>query len=243
MKLRALLIDDEPLARERLRFMLNRETEIEVIGEHPEGASALKEIPIVKPDVIFLDIHMPGMDGFELLEALAPEHIPWTIFLTAHDKYAVRAFEARALDYLLKPVSQARLHSAIEKVRERIQAAEPVPALKEWLAERENARRLVVRNGSRVTFVTLASVVWIESAGNYAIIHTDDENHILRETINELDKRLPGDKFLRISRAVIVNRHHVVEMTYHDGHYEVKLSNDHQTRVTRSHDEIEKCQS
>jgi len=243
MKLRVLAIDDEPLARERLRQMLAQEAEVEIIGECADGAAAVEAIPALRPDLIFLDIRMPGLDGFEVLEALAPEHLPWTIFLTAYDQHAVRAFEARALDYLLKPVAKDRLAAALVRARERLRTAGPVPALQEWLAERESARRLVVRDGARVAFVPVASVIWIESAGNYVILHTAGASHILRETLNALEKRLPGELFLRISRAAIVNVRHVNELQCAAGQCHARLSNDRLIHVTRSRDEIAKRQS
>jgi two-component system, LytTR family, response regulator len=240
IKIRVLLVDDEPLARERLRAMLNDQAGVEIVGEAGDGESAIRAIRLEKPDVVFLDIHMPGMDGFEVLESLEPETTPWTIFLTAFNQHAMRAFEARALDYLLKPASRARLAAALVRVRDRLLAAEPVPALREWLAARETSKRLVVRDGSQIVFVRIDSVIWMESAGNYVIIHTIGDNHILRETLNDLEQRLPRESFLRVSRSAIVNLHHLSALHCETGRWTAVLANGQHIPVTRARQEIEK---
>lgn len=188
-----------------MRLILIDEPHSEIIAECANGQSAIEAIQRLKPDVVFLDIHMPGMDGFEVLEALEPAVTPWTIFLTAYDHHAVRAFEAGALDYLLKPASRQRITAALNRVRDRLATAGPVPAIRQWLAEREDHRRLAVRNGSSVVFVPMISIFWIEAADNYAIIHSDSQNLILRETLYELEERLPAQGFVRVSRSAIVN--------------------------------------
>jgi two-component system LytT family response regulator len=241
MILRALLVDDEPLARDRLRALLGDETDLEIVGESGDGPSAVAAIRKLKPDMVFLDIHMPGMDGFEVLETLEPEHWPWTIFVTAYDQHAVRAFQARALDYLLKPASKARVKEAVARVREHLAAAKPSPQLQQWLAEREDSRRLAVRNGSRVIFVPVANIDWIEAAGNYALIHAGKETHILRETLGDLERRLPHDAFLRVSRGAIVNLGRIRELHHPAmGHWEAVLQDDQRVPVTRARAEIER---
>jgi two-component system LytT family response regulator len=240
MTMRAVLVDDEPLARERLRALLGGESDVEVVAECADGPAAVKALREFAPDFVFLDIRMPGMDGFEVLEALGSDRLPWVIFLTAYDEHAVRAFEAHALDYLLKPASRARVRESVARVRERMAAAAPPAGLREWLANRERARRLVVRDGPRVVFVELAAVDWIEAAGNYALIHVGRETHILRETMSELEARLPREEFLRVSRGAILNLDRVKELqTEAPGVYRAVLADGLRVAVTRAWREIE----
>ena len=200
MKLNVLIADDEPLARDRLRRLLGGETDLEIVAECADGGEVVEAVGRCAPDVAFLDIRMPGMDGFEALEKLNPDQLPWIVFLTAHEEHAVRAFEARAVDYLLKPVSRARLHEAVLRVRERMSRTGAME------------RRLAVRDGDRVTFVVLGEVDWIEAAGNYALVHAGGKTHILRETMAALESSLPAEFFLRVSRGAIVNVGRVAEL-------------------------------
>jgi two-component system, LytTR family, response regulator len=217
-KLRVIVVDDEPLARAGLKRLLGGERDVEVVAECEDGPTAIKAVRQHRPDLLLLDIKMPGMDGFEVLQALG-EHIPAVVFVTAFDEHAVRAFEARALDYLLKPTTRARLREALARARERCAAGAPPaipPGLLELLAERESAanwlRRIAVRNGERVTFVATEDVDWIEAAGNYAVVHVGKETHILRETMSTLESQLPPKAFLRVSRSAILNLRRVQEL-------------------------------
>jgi two-component system LytT family response regulator len=247
MKLRLLLADDEPLARERLRMLLASETDVEIIGECGDGAATVEAVRAHAPDVLFLDIQMPGMDGFEVLRALGAEKIPVVIFVTAYDEHAVRAFEARALDYLLKPCKRARFRQALERAREQVVARRggALPqALLDLLAERETGagriRRLAVRSGERVIFVAVEDLDWIEAAGNYAILHAGRENHILRETMNALETQLPPESFLRVSRSAIVNLRRVREIqALAPGEHVALLADGHKVTMTRPLREIE----
>jgi two-component system, LytTR family, response regulator len=211
MKIRAAIVDDEPLARERLRTLLDED--VEIVCECADGVSAVEAIREKKPDAVFLDIRMPGMDGFEVLDALGSDPLPRVVFLTAYDEHAVRAFEAKALDYLLKPVSRARLHESVSRIRERMAASVDPAELRQWIAGRTMDRRLAVRDGQAVTFVKLGDVEWIESAGNYAVVHTTGGTTlILRETMQALEDELPLAAFRRVSRRAIVNLARVVEI-------------------------------
>ncbi len=204
MTLRAAIVDDEPLARERLRDLLGGE--VEVVCECEDGPTAVEALRRQSVDAVFLDIRMPEMDGFEVLEALRGGKLPWVVFLTAYDEHAVRAFEERALDYLLKPVSRARLQETLQRIRERVASAANPDALAGWMADRALDRRLAVRDGQKIAFVTVREVEWIEAAGNYALVHTvHGETHILRETMRALEAALPPESFLRVSRSAIVN--------------------------------------
>ncbi len=217
-KLRVVIVDDEPLARAGLKRMLGAERDVELLAECADGAAAVQATREHRPDLLLLDIQMPGMDGFGVLRALE-EPWPAVVFVTAFDQHAVRAFEARALDYLLKPTTRARLREALDRARARCAsgvAPTIPPGLLELLAERESAagrvRRLTVRNGERVTFVTVEDLDWIEAAGNYVVLHVGKETHILRETMSTLESQLPANQFLRVSRSAIVNLRRVKEL-------------------------------
>lgn len=211
--LRVVLADDEPLALVRLRKLLADEPGVEIVATCADGPETITCLRDLRPDVVFLDIQMPGADGFGVLEALRPEELPWVIFVTAYDAHAIRAFEARALDYLLKPTSRTRLREAIARVRARVEAGgEHRSRLQEWLAERAATARIAVREGDRVRFIPTQSIDWVESAGNYAILHVGKTTHILRETLSELETSLPSDRFFRISRAALVRLDAILEL-------------------------------
>lgn len=240
MKLRAAIVDDEALARSRLRRYLRSETDLEIVVECQDGAAAVEALSRFEVDVLFLDICMPGLDGFEVVEALPPERLPWTIFVTAYDEHAVKAFEARALDYLLKPVSPARLAMALARVRAQLQAAAPRERFQEWLVERAAACRMAIPNGDRLTFVPTAEIDWIESAGNYALVHEGSRTHILRETLNELERQLPSEVFFRASRCAIVNLRKVREFESRNGQSHVRLESGIELPVSRTRREFAK---
>lgn len=227
MKMRALIADDEPLARERLRRLLEAEPDVTIAAECADGREVVEAVRTGAPDVAFLDVRMPGLDGFGALEKLGPAQMPWIVFLTAHAEHAVRAFEARAVDYLLKPVSRARLREAVARVREHLAGRGALD------------RRLAVRDGDRVAFVALGDIRWIEAAGNYAIVHAADRTHILRETMGELERTLPAAHFLRVSRGAIVNVGCVSELQSSDGALTVRLPGDVRVPVSRARREIE----
>ncbi|HRI12556.1 MAG TPA: LytTR family DNA-binding domain-containing protein [Verrucomicrobiota bacterium] len=219
MKIRALIVDDEQLARQRVRLLLDEELDVEVIGESADGFEAVAQIQATKPDLVFLDVQMPEMDGFEVLQRVPKELLPVVIFSTAYDQHALRAFEVNALDYLLKPFKPTRFKGAVQRARELIAnkhagvAARGLLALLGQLpAPAGQLTRLAIKTQSKVAFVELDQIQSIEAAGKYAVVHVGKENHVLRETMSFLESHLPPQRFLRISRSVIVNLNQVQEL-------------------------------
>jgi two-component system LytT family response regulator len=218
MKIRALIVDDERPARELIATLLRDEPEVELVGECVNGRSAVAAIKSLCPDLAFLDVRMPGLDGFGVLAELPAERWPMIVFVTAYDEYAVRAFEVHALDYLLKPFEYDRLREAVQRARrklsERDHASEQTRllALLEDLQRRAQAwDRVVVRDGGRVTFLKSDEIDWIEAEGNYLRLHCGMKSHLLRETMNTAEERLAARKFLRVSRSALVNLERIQE--------------------------------
>ena len=221
MAIRALIVDDEPLARVAIRNQLRAESDIAVIGEAPDGRSAIELVRQTVPDLLFLDIKMPGMDGFELLERLSSDHVPVVVFVTAHDRYAVKAFEVRALDYLLKPFTSKRFRQVLQRAREQIQlqsldAPDAQQQLIQTLDERrrlgaarraEDAapERVAVRHQGRVVLIELADIDWIEASQNYVTLHLGQRSYLLRSTLGDFERRLDSRRFVRIHRSTVVN--------------------------------------
>ncbi len=236
-------MDDEPLARQRLRALLEQEPDIEVIGECADGQEAVAAIRAQAPDLLFLDVQMPKLDGFRVLEMIGPEQMPVTIFVTAYDRYALRAFEVHALDYLLKPFDRKRFQKAVSHARARLQPEEPraVDPRLEALAEgvqsgRRPQERLVIKAGGRVFFLKTDAIDWVEAAGNYVRVHSGGEAHLLRETMNGLENRLDPHKFLRIHRSTIVNVERIQELQpWFHGDYVVILRDGTQLTLSRSY--------
>ncbi len=214
-----LIVDDERLARLRLRHLLSNETGFEIVGECANGRETLAFLENNDVDLIFLDVQMPEMDGFAVLDALGPDVMPATVFVTAYDEYAVKAFEVRALDYLLKPFDQARFRKTIERVREHLEGKER-PSLRDELrtlledmkTQRSAGDRFAVRTGGRVRFVRAVEIDWIEAADNYVCLHAGEQTHLLRETMNAIETKLDPSRFLRIHRSAIVNVDRVKEL-------------------------------
>ena len=218
MKLRALIADDEPLARERLGFLLHQQGEVEVAAECRNGQEVIAALKQERFDVLFLDIQMPGIDGFEVIAQTGPAQMPVTVFVTAHNEYAVQAFAVHALDYLTKPVEPERLQATVARVKERVasQAAlvthEQMKAVLATLGRAGFPKRLLVPNGGRDSFVEISEIDWIEAADYYACLHVGAKSFMLRETIKQLAIRLDPEKFVRIHRSVIVNVERVSEV-------------------------------
>jgi two-component system LytT family response regulator len=243
MKIRTLIIDDEPLARERLRKLLEDETEIEVIGECSDGREALAAIQEHTPDLIFLDVQMPELDGFSVLAALKSEKLPVVIFVTAHEKFALKAFEVHAVDYLLKPFDRERFQTALAHALNQIKR-EQTGALTERLStlladlkpEATHPDRIVVKADGRITFLKTDDIDWIEAADNYVNLRVGTESHLVRETMASLESRLPSKKFMRISRSTIVNIERIKELQpmFH-GEYAVILRNGTRLTLSRSY--------
>jgi two-component system LytT family response regulator len=217
--IRALLVDDEPLGRSAIRSMLRPHRDVAIAGEYETGAQAIEAIAALAPQLVFLDIHMPEIDGFAVLEAIPPEKLPWAIFVTAYDQYAVRAFEVHALDYMLKPFDRERFDAALDRARLQLRQ----PAWQDQVRE-SRADRFIVRNGGRVFFVPAKEIDWIEAQGNYAMLHRGGQTHLLRESMANLEGRLDIGQFRRIHRSAIVNVDAVGELRpgFH-GDYEVIL--------------------
>ena len=212
MKIRALIVDDEQLARQRVRLLLGEESDVEIIDESEDGFEAVDQIQATKPDLIFLDVQMPEMDGFEVLRRVPQASLPVVIFTTAYDQHALRAFEVSALDYLLKPFKPTRFKEAVQRARDLIANKQAGVAARGLLAllgqtpePAGQLTRLAVKTPGKVAFVELDQIQAIEAAGKYAVVHVGKVNHVLRESMTSLESHLPPQRFLRISRSVIVN--------------------------------------
>jgi two-component system LytT family response regulator len=245
MKLRALIADDEPLARERLRFLLSHDAEIEITAECRNGREVLAALKDAKADVLFLDIQMPGLAGFDVIDKIGPAHLPITVFVTAHNHYAVRAFQVQALDYLTKPVEIERLQATLVRVKDQIASQKALltqEQLKSVLASiegggaprQEYPTRLLVPNGTRDSFIHVGDIDWIEAADYYSCLHVGTRNLMLRETIKQLASTLDPAKFVRIHRSVIVNVDRVSEI-FREGRNEgsVVLTGGQRLRMSR----------
>lgn len=201
MAIKTLLIDDEPLALLELKTMLQQYADIEVIGTAADAREAIEKIVALKPQLIFLDINMPGKSGFEMLESL--DETPIVIFVTAYDQFAIKAFEVNALDYILKPVNNLRLAEAVEKVKKQISIT---PKNEDKLSM---DKRIFIKDGDRCYFVPLADVFIIESVGNYARVHYQDKKPLLHKSLNYLEEKLPDTHFFRADRQHIINIHFI----------------------------------
>lgn len=241
--LRALLVDDEPLARERLRTFLQREPGVEVAGECQNGEEALAAVPQHRPDLLFLDVQMPGMNGFDVLKRLGANAPPAVIFTTAHDQFAVKAFEVHAVDYLLKPFDRERLRSALERARGRVGTPKPDDIQAKLSAMLEDIKsgarepeRIPVKTAGKVSFVRIPDIDWIGSADNYVELHVGTHSHLIRETMSSISARLPEEQFVRISRTAIVNLSRVKELQplFH-GEYSVLLTTGAKLTLSRSY--------
>jgi two-component system LytT family response regulator len=239
--IRVFLVDDEPLSRGKLRRLLAEEEGIEIVGEASSADEARAALERQRPDLLFLDIQMPGQDGFQLLESLPLETRPAVIFVTAYDQHAVRAFEVHALDYLLKPFDRERLRLALERAREAVARRPDAGAadeqlksmLQELRGEQPFLTRFVVRSVGRIVFVRAQDVDWIEAAGNYVRLRIGKESHLLRETMSALETRLDPKVFARIHRSTIVNVDRIRELNHiFHGDYSVLLKDG--TRLTLS---------
>ncbi len=247
MSIRTLIVDDEPLARERVRSLLLEEKDFEVVGECGDGPTAVKVMEKESPDLVFLDIQMPGLDGFGVLRAVTREHLPTVIFVTAYDQHALKAFEAHALDYLLKPFKPARFKAAVERAREAVrqrQAGLVSKGLLELLGQSkprvEFLTRVAVKNGERTLFVKTEQIDYAESAGNYVVLHAGKENHVIRETLAALEARLDPRQFVRVNRSTLVNVEQIKELQpLFKGEHVVVLQNGKQLPLTRGVRELQ----
>jgi two-component system, LytTR family, response regulator len=212
MPLTTLIVDDEPLARDGLRVLLSRDPEVSAIREARDGREAVAAIRESNPDLVFLDVQMPEMDGFEVVRKIGAEHMPQLVFVTAYDQYAIQAFEINALDYLLKPVIEERFVKALVRAKSRIpssvaaDSSRQIIGLLETIASpRSYVKRLAVRSGGKTVFVDVEDVSWIEAAENYVELHAGRVSYLLHVTMSTLEKSLDPEIFLRIHRSIIVN--------------------------------------
>jgi two-component system LytT family response regulator len=236
-----MIVDDEPLARRGVSLRLQKFTDIRIVGECGDGVSAMEQILKLSPDVVFLDVQMPGMNGFEVLRSLPKENLPGVIFLTAYEEHALQAFEVHALDYLLKPVDDERFAAAVDRARRLMDSASKTRMAERILAmlartSEEYTSRFVVRTGSRIQIVLVEDTDWISAAGDYTELHVRGQSHLLRETMNSLQQKLDPAKFLRIHRSRMVRTSCIVELRGIDNReYMVKLSDGSQHRSSRTY--------
>jgi two-component system, LytTR family, response regulator len=216
--IRALIVDDEPLARRRIRDLLGAFKEITIAGEAEDGPEAIRAIGQLRPDLVFLDVQMPGIDGFDVLEQLDPP-LPLIVFTTAFENYAIRAFEVSAVDYLLKPIDEERFAKAIRRARETLATAtherwgDPLTALLARIDRREKSlRRIIIKTDERVFFVEARDVDWFEAAGNYVRVHVGGAAHLIRSTMQALEESLDRRAFVRVHRSAIVNVTRIAEL-------------------------------
>lgn len=244
MEIRTLIADDEPLARQKLRLLLSSEADVRVVAECGNGPETLDAIRNYRPDLVFLDVEMPEFGGFEVLESLESENTPWVIFTTAFNEYAVRAFEAEALDYLLKPFAEQRMHEAVARARQQIALHQGIISpqrLREVLAQLPTRRtgfleRLVIKSAGRVIFLNVDEIDWIEAAANYIRIHAGKECHLMREAIGRMAERLDSSRFVRVHRSVVANVSKIRELqACNSGEYILVLRNGKQLPCSRGY--------
>jgi two-component system LytT family response regulator len=247
MPIRALIVDDEALARRGIRQHLAAEPDVEVVGECGDGVAAIAAIAALQPDLVFLDISMPEADGFDVVAAVGADNMPATIFVTAYDQYAVRAFEIHALDYLLKPVEPERISAALARARARLAAktddlAARVAAVLGELGSgpaRRHVRRLPIKKAGRVILLDVDDVMRFEATGNYIEVHTRERMHLLRETLTGLEMRLDPDGFLRVSRSCIVNARYIRELQpQFSGDFVIVLADDSEVQGSRRYRDV-----
>jgi two-component system LytT family response regulator len=243
--IRTLIVDDEPLARARVRELLGGQPDVEVMGECGNGREAIAAIRSRHPDLVFLDVQMPEVGGFGVLEALEPAQSPAVVFVTAFDEFAVRAFEVHALDYLLKPFDRPRFLQSLDRAREAVRLRregrldDRLTALLAHLdTSRRYLRRVLVKTGSRTVLLRTSEIDWIESAGNYVRLHVGRERHLLRETMAALEEKLDPEQFVRIHRSTMVNLERVRELEpYFHGDYVLRLADGTKLTLSRTYRE------
>lgn len=245
--IRTALVDDEPLALENLELLLASQNDIHVVATYRGGKAAIAGLQADPPDLLFLDVQMPEVNGFDVLAALDPSTLPTVVFVTAYDRYALQAFDAHALDYVLKPVDEDRFHLALDRARTRIQQRQSnnldthVQALLHQLQPQPPPsptylRRLALKNQDRIVFINLDEVDWIEAAGNYVALHVGSRTHLHRSTLSALETQLDPKHFLRIHRSTIVNLRQIHEMhPMHHGEYELSLYSGAHLRLARKY--------
>ncbi|MFT4937024.1 MAG: two-component system LytT family response regulator [Paraglaciecola sp.] len=258
MTIRVLIVDDEPLAREGVALRLENQKDIEIIGECANGSDAIRSILSLHPDLVFLDIKMPKVNGFDVVNAVGTEHMPPVIFLTAYDEYAIEAFKTHAIDYLLKPIDNARFEESLQYAREQIlknsiaQRSEQLTELltqteglssvsptKQLVSGRASNERLVIRSNGHVYLLESEDISWIEAEGDYVSVHTPQKSHLVRETMKNMEVRLHMQGFQRVHRSCIVNLTYVRELIALDsGDYQIILRDNTCVKLSRNYRDI-----
>jgi two-component system, LytTR family, response regulator len=250
MKMRVLIVDDEPLAREGIVFQLRNESDVEIVAECEDGSAAIEAIRRHKPDLVFLDIKMPKVSGFNVIEQIGSSNMPLVIFLTAYDEHAVEAFRLNALDYLLKPIDKARFQESLQKARKQLQKdrmSAQGEQLEQLLAAMRNSGkttepavppRIPVKLGSSIQFLHPDDLLWVEAEGDYVNVHTTARSHLVRETMLVMEKRLEPYGFQRIHRSAIVNLDKITKLVAaENGDYEVLMTNGLPLKIGRNYRE------
>jgi two-component system LytT family response regulator len=244
-RIKTMVVDDEPLARERVVTLLAGESDIEVVGECRNGEEATDAIPRLNPDLVFLDVQMPGVSGFEVIDAVGPERMPMVIFVTAYEQHALKAFEVRALDYLLKPFDRERFLEALGRARRSIEREQTGDLGRRLLALVQDVRspaqrseRIVVKSEGRLCFLRTDEIDWVEAAGNYVRLHIGSTAHLLRDTMTSMEARLDPQKFFRIHRCRMVNLERVQELQpWFNGEYVVQMRDGTRLNLSRGYRE------
>jgi two-component system LytT family response regulator len=245
VRTRVLIADDEPLGRARIRMLLANEPWVEVVAETADAPTTVAGIEKFKPDLVFLDIQMPGGSGFDVIESVGAARMPFVIFVTAFDRYALRAFDVHALDYLLKPFDRDRFRDALTRARERVERRSDADLERKLLALVNDLKpgpqpleRFVIKSGGRVFFLRARDIEWIEAAGNYVKLHVGPETHVFRETMNSIEAKLDPAMFFRIHRSHIVNIERVRELQpWFNGEYVVFLTSGARLTLSRGYRE------
>jgi two-component system LytT family response regulator len=258
-KLRALIVDDESLGRRGLRLRLQKHGDVEIVGECSNGREALRAIPELSPDIVFLDIQMPGIDGFEVVRSLQADGMPLVVFVTAFDQYAVQAFDVHAVDYILKPADDERLARALLRARERLHGANaaadkqrllevigdlsgrPAAQVEEWkgngsASPHSYPDRIGINDGGEITLVAAAEIDWVDAAGDYMCIHAGGRIHVMRSTMKSLESQLDPAVFQRVHRSTIVNTKRIRQVCPHmNGEYHLVLEGGARLKMSRSY--------
>ncbi|HEY3778702.1 MAG TPA: response regulator [Rhizomicrobium sp.] len=238
MNLRALIIDDMALSRSRTRRYLGSEPGVEIVGECADADTALADIRTLKPDVLLLDVQMPGLNGLDMLKQIAPRERPAVVFITAFEEFAVPAFAAQAVDYLLKPFDRERLQQALARVRAHLRQRGSGPAQSPRQLQAPFLERIAVKSVGRITFVDTAAIDWIETAGNYVALHCGRDNHLVRATMGQIESQLDPRRFVRIHRSTMVRIDAVREIQpLYNGDQTVILTNGDKVVLSRSYRE------
>jgi len=243
MSIRALIVDDEPLACERIRMLLAQESDVAIAGECRNGTEAVRAISQLAPDLVFLDVQMPELTGFEVVGQLDPARMPVIVFVTAYDQYALKAFEVSALDYLLKPFDRERFSKALGRARTELDRRgagqvnqQVLKLLTELQHSKKHVEKLIVRAGGKVFFLRADEIDWIEAAGNYVRLHAGKDEYLYRETMTKLESQLNPERFARIHRSTIVNVERIKELQpWFRGDYQIVLRDNHKLTLSRNY--------